>query len=92
MEKQNFDLAWLLAPLERAAFFERYWEKEVLHVHRPEVQYYNDVLSIRDLEQMIANPRSFRPVDLPGSLDIGATVTLVRSLHERGFLSISCER
>lgn len=61
MENPTFDLAWLLDPLEPAAFFERYWEKEVLHLRRPDVKYYDEVLSIGDLEQMVANPMARSP-------------------------------
>ncbi len=61
MDKPIFDLRRLLEPIERTEFFGRYWEREVLHLSRRDALYYEDVLSIRDLEQLIESPLARYP-------------------------------
>jgi ribosomal protein L16 Arg81 hydroxylase len=61
MDKPIFDLGRLLEPIERTGFFGRYWEREVLHLSRSNVSYYDDVLSTHDLEQLIQSPLARYP-------------------------------
>jgi hypothetical protein len=44
----------LLAPLALDAFFARYWEREVLHLKRGDAHYYDSLLTLQDLERVVA--------------------------------------
>ncbi len=44
----------LLAPLTLDAFLERYWEREVLYLKRGDAHYYDALLTLRDLERVVA--------------------------------------
>jgi hypothetical protein len=44
----------LLAPVALDAFFTRYWEREVLYLKRENAHYYDDLLTLRDLERVVA--------------------------------------
>ena len=45
----------LLAPLERAAFFETHWEREPLHLQRSDPGLYGALLTPRDVEAAISS-------------------------------------
>jgi len=44
----------LLAPVTPDAFFARYWEREVLYIKRGDAHFYDDLLTLRDLERIVA--------------------------------------
>jgi hypothetical protein len=44
----------LLAPMALDSFFARYWEREVLYLKRGDAQYYDALLTLRDLERVVA--------------------------------------
>jgi len=54
MQKTVLDLADVLRPIEPEAFFRDYYEKQPLHVARNDVEYYRDLFSLRDLDEVIA--------------------------------------
>jgi lysine-specific demethylase/histidyl-hydroxylase NO66 len=61
MADATLDLARLLDPIERPEFFESYWEKRPLHLGRSDAHYYNDLLTLSDLERLIASPEARYP-------------------------------
>ena len=44
----------LLAPMMVDAFFAGYWEREVLHIKRNDAHFYDGLLSLRDVERIVA--------------------------------------
>jgi hypothetical protein len=44
----------LLAPVTLEAFFKRYWEREVLYLKRGDAHYYDALLTLGDLERVVA--------------------------------------
>lgn len=53
MTGMQFDLDWLLSPLSGDEFFESHWEKEPLILRREQPDYYRDLLSLTDLDQIV---------------------------------------
>jgi ribosomal protein L16 Arg81 hydroxylase len=51
----------MLHPVEPAHFFDTHWEREPLHVQRKDAAFYEKLLSIADLEQIIESPNSRYP-------------------------------
>src|SRR2546423_958094 len=73
-----FDLAWLIAPLDLASFRSNSWEREHLVVRRSKPDYYRSLLSIRDLDEVLATSpaksANIRIVDNGREVPIAATV------------------
>ena len=46
-------LEWLISPLTKEDFFERYWERETLVVKRGRPDYLESLLSLRDIDRVI---------------------------------------
>jgi ribosomal protein L16 Arg81 hydroxylase len=61
MAGQPLDLAQLLSPTTREIFFDAYWEKKPLHSGRADPQFYQHLITIADLERMIASPEARYP-------------------------------
>ena len=68
MTAHGFDLAKVLFPVETEVFFRDYWEKKPLHISRKDPDYYRGLLSLRDVDAMIAfswpkflDSRDFKP-------------------------------
>jgi ribosomal protein L16 Arg81 hydroxylase len=55
------NLKALLAPIGQARFFDEYWEKKPLHMKRGDNDFYSKLLSIADLERLIASPDARYP-------------------------------
>ncbi|HXT58693.1 MAG TPA: cupin domain-containing protein [Pirellulales bacterium] len=55
--KASLPLERLLSPVESAAFFRDSWEKRPLAVHRRQTDYYADLLSMRDVDEIVAFTR-----------------------------------
>jgi ribosomal protein L16 Arg81 hydroxylase len=49
-----FDLGWLVAPTEVDDFWSSYWEREPLVIHRRDPSYYDRLLSLADLDHILA--------------------------------------
>lgn len=63
-----FDLAQLLHPFEVEAFFRDCWERQPHHIPRSDPDYYGGLLSLRDVDDLIAftrpkflEPAAFQP-------------------------------
>jgi hypothetical protein len=50
----RFDLAWLVAPTEAEDFWSSYWEREPLVIHRRDPSYYDGLLSLADVDHILA--------------------------------------
>jgi ribosomal protein L16 Arg81 hydroxylase len=61
MTTGTFDFAALLAPVGSSQFLDLHWEKQPLHLKRADVEFYSKLLSITDLEQLIASPEARYP-------------------------------
>jgi hypothetical protein len=61
MSEDSLDLAALLDPVDLAQFFAAHWELQPLHVQGRDAHYYDRVLTIGDLENMIASPNARYP-------------------------------
>lgn len=58
MNKPNLDtLPGILAPLDFSEFIQRYWKREALHIARNDPNYYRDVFTLADLDQLIVQSR-----------------------------------
>jgi len=51
---RDFSFDKLIAPIQPNAFFDEYWENEVLVVHRQAPSYYGDLLTIPELDTAVA--------------------------------------
>ena len=68
-----FDLARLIHPVDPATFEREYWEQKPLVVARNDPRYYHDLLSLADVDRILAAHR----FGLPGSgLCMPATTSL----------------
>jgi len=70
MPKAAFDLAEMLRPVEPDHFFREAWEKKPLAVCRNQADYYRGLLSLSDVDEVIAftRPKSLQPTDFqPGT-------------------------
>ncbi|HEV2387248.1 MAG TPA: cupin domain-containing protein [Candidatus Acidoferrales bacterium] len=47
-------LEWLIAPIGKAQFFESYWEKQPLVIHRGDPAYYRFLLSLEEVDRALA--------------------------------------
>lgn len=47
------DFAYLLAPLDTAKFFQQYWEQAALHIARCDPTYFNELLTVADIDRHI---------------------------------------
>ncbi len=54
MISEALNLEVLLRPVSVEAFFERYWEQNHLHIQGRSAAYYQQLMSARDLEQIIS--------------------------------------
>lgn len=61
MPHQLIDFARLLDPVPSGVFFESHWEKRPLHLTRADASYYDEVLTVADLERMISSPEARYP-------------------------------
>jgi ribosomal protein L16 Arg81 hydroxylase len=61
MTNGTFDLEALLDPVGPSVFFDLHWEKKPLHVQRTDVGYYSALVSLADLERLIASPDARYP-------------------------------
>lgn len=52
--KRSWDLARLVAPFPSETFLAEHWESRPLHVPRTDPGYYRDVVSLQDIDQLIA--------------------------------------
>lgn len=52
---QRNAIEWLIAPCGVDAFFEKFWEREVLDVARKSRSYYTDLLSVRSIEELVCS-------------------------------------
>jgi ribosomal protein L16 Arg81 hydroxylase len=59
----QFDFARLLAPVDQETFYEEYWEKRPLIVTRDNPLYYGDLLSLSDVDEILATS-SLRSTDV----------------------------
>jgi ribosomal protein L16 Arg81 hydroxylase len=50
----RFDLGWLVAPTEADDFWSSYWEREPLVIHRRDPSYYDGLLSLADVDHILA--------------------------------------
>jgi ribosomal protein L16 Arg81 hydroxylase len=50
-----FKLDWLLSPVDQKGFFADYWEKQPLLVQRHNPVYYENLLSLRDIDYIISS-------------------------------------
>lgn len=49
-----FDLARLIHPLPVEEFLSEYWEKKPLHLRREDPDYYSDLLTLNDMDQILS--------------------------------------
>ncbi len=49
----TFDLARMISPTDPAAFFAKHWEREPLIVHRDAPHYYDDLLTMDEVDRVI---------------------------------------
>jgi ribosomal protein L16 Arg81 hydroxylase len=56
---ENLSLASLIAPVTEEQFRSRYWEQEVLVVHREKPDYYGDLFSLREFDEAITRDPSY---------------------------------
>ncbi len=52
-EVQPFD--WLIAPISSEQFFAEYWEQKPVHIRRGNPEYYKDIITQADLDNLISN-------------------------------------
>lgn len=83
----GFDLAKLIAPISKAEFFERYWGRRCLFLHREAPDYYAGLLSLSDLDHVAAHaPHALRSVNAAaergGSLDAKDVESLLARLQD----------
>jgi ribosomal protein L16 Arg81 hydroxylase len=57
---KNFDLGAVIAPLDVASFFSDYWERRPLLIKRGQPNYYDGLLSLSAIEQVLALPTLHR--------------------------------
>jgi ribosomal protein L16 Arg81 hydroxylase len=55
MTPSNFDLENLLSPMSLQTFFAAYWEKQYLHLARGAPDYYKELITAQDLEDLISS-------------------------------------
>jgi hypothetical protein len=75
MGKPAFDLAKLLQPIELDDFFRQAWEKKPLAVCRNQPDYYHGLLSLRDIDEVIAftRPKFLQASDFQPDTPLPAT-------------------
>jgi hypothetical protein len=60
-------LEHIIDPVSIETFFSEYWERKFLHIERNKMGYYDDILSISDIDQFMGLqniiPESMRLVD-----------------------------
>ena len=56
---KNLSLASLIAPVTEEEFRSRYWEQEVLVVHREKPDYYGDLFSLREFDEAITRDPTY---------------------------------
>jgi bifunctional lysine-specific demethylase and histidyl-hydroxylase MINA len=56
---ENLSLASLIAPITEEQFRSRYWEREVLVVHREKPDYYGDLFSLKEFDEAITRDPSY---------------------------------
>ncbi len=56
---ENLSLASLIAPVTEEQFRSRYWEQEVLVVHREKPDYYGDLFSLKEFDEAITRDPSY---------------------------------
>ena len=61
--KSDLSMRWLLAPIEPHEFFSNYWEKQPLLIQRGATNYYESVLTLKDVDGILANS-SIRPPEV----------------------------
>ena len=61
MTSESLNLEVLLSPIGVEQFFERHWEQTYLHIQGRPADYYRDLMSAADLEQMVSNPDARYP-------------------------------
>lgn len=54
MVKVGFNLTQVLSPLEVSHFFKEYWEQNLLYIPREDPDYYNELLTMGDMDRIIA--------------------------------------
>ena len=61
MTEKSLNLETLLSPLGVEEFFDRYWERNHLHIPGRSAAYYRPLMNSQDLEQIISNPDARYP-------------------------------
>ncbi|HYN88955.1 MAG TPA: cupin domain-containing protein [Ardenticatenaceae bacterium] len=61
MCQSEFDFARMIAPIEPGEFFDEFWEKRPLIVARNQPDYYSKLLSMCDLDRMLASSELRHP-------------------------------
>jgi hypothetical protein len=61
MDTPTHDLAWLLHPRTVGEFFAEYWERGPLLVQQRRADYYDGLMTYRDLEDVISSPDARYP-------------------------------
>jgi ribosomal protein L16 Arg81 hydroxylase len=61
--RDGVSIRWLLAPIEPVEFFRDYWEKQPLVVLRDAVAYYQSLLTLNDVDRILASS-SIRPPEI----------------------------
>ncbi len=55
MVKVGFNLAQVLSPLDVAGFFKEYWEQNLLYISRENPDYYSELLTMNNIDQIISS-------------------------------------
>jgi hypothetical protein len=63
MSADSLDLAALIDPVPLEQFFAMYWEANPLHIQGRNARYYDQILTVGDLENLIAAPDARYPRD-----------------------------
>lgn len=58
------DLSRLIHPIDLETFRREHWERQPLRLHRNDPDYYAELLTLDDVDQVLANSPSMRPDDL----------------------------
>ena len=57
----HFGIDQLLSPLSTGEFFANHWERKPLHLERQSPTYYQELLSAKDLEDLVGDPNARYP-------------------------------
>ena len=52
---RTYDFDAIIAPITRKQFFEEYWEKKPLLIHRKDPSYYGDLLTLGSLDRVLTS-------------------------------------